>query len=63
MLDEHCDETGKVCFPSHTAAEGTMRFIRRNGDRKNSGSLRRVYRCPDCRWYHVTSWCDEDEWK
>lgn len=63
MLDETCEATHKVCFASHTTAERTMAFIKRNGDRKNSGSLRRAYRCPDCRFWHVTSWSNEEEWK
>lgn len=49
--------TGKTCFPDRTAAERAMRAIRTKGDRKLSTPVR-AYRCPHCRWTHVTSMSD-----
>jgi hypothetical protein len=48
---EHCDATGKVCYPSHNIARQIMRRRQRAGAQRL-----RVYHCPICHAHHLTSY-------
>ena len=60
MLENEC-RTGKACFPDKPSAERSMRYIQTKGDRKQSTPVR-SYRCPSCRFWHLTSDDTYDEW-
>jgi hypothetical protein len=48
---EHCDATGKVCYPSHNVARQIMRRRQQHGAQRL-----RVYQCNSCHKYHLTSY-------
>jgi hypothetical protein len=47
----HCHDTGKVCYPFEKQARQTMRRRQFHGAQRL-----RVYFCPSCKSYHLTSY-------
>lgn len=53
VADQQCG--GKICYITETAALNAMKLAReKRGDRKMHKE-RRVYQCPSCHFWHVTS--------
>jgi hypothetical protein len=58
LFDRVCAVTGKKQFPSQLMAELELAYVRdeRSHGRQKAERIEvRIYHCPDCREYHLTS--------